>query len=217
MKMTFKILLTSIIAILIFFTSLQIQKPLQKDQIAPLKIALNDSNVQARGISLPKPKSKPKPIFDKYHFKMPPKYAKTRTYKGKRQVQYTFADGSTKWKTIYNGKYANKTYLGVKFDKTGFPNFKSKFQMTLKNSSLKMGRDPHFTEANKALKKAYEKNPKDFAKKFSKEEIRDIKNGATPRYCTWHHHQTRGLMKLVDREAHSNITHTGGMAIWGSV
>lgn len=33
---------------------------------------------------------------------------------------------------------------------------------------------------------------------------------------TWHHHQDRGKMQLVDKAIHQQTGHTGGKAIWGT-
>lgn len=159
--------------------------------------------------------------FNKHNFVLPPKKPVIRTYKGKKQVQTTYANGDKKWIPINNQKYKGKTYTNkkhkkIKYDKNGFPVFPHKFEITLKNTSLKKGRAFHDSEANKALKKAYEKNPKKFKSKFTKTEIEQIKKGKKPKNYTWHHNQERGLMQLVHKSYHTKDTsHTGGIAIWG--
>lgn len=159
--------------------------------------------------------------YSKNNFVLPPKDPVIRTHKGKKQVQTMYNNGDTKWIPINNQKYKNKTFTNknnkkIKYDKNGFPKFPRKFQMTLKNTSLKEKRQVHDSEANKALKKAYEKNPKKFNSKFTPEEINQIKKGKKPKSYTWHHHQKRGVMQLVHKSYHTKDTsHTGGIAIWG--
>ena len=158
--------------------------------------------------------------YSKNNFVLPPKDPVIRTHKGKKQVQTMYLNGDTKWITIKNHKYKNKTFTNkngekIKYDKNGFPKFQRKFQMTLKNTSLKLERKDHDKEAKTAYIKAYKKNPEKFNSKFSKDEIKDIKNGKTPRNYTWHHHQKRGVMQLVHQKYHNqNTSHTGGFAIW---
>lgn len=157
--------------------------------------------------------------FSKNNFVLPPKNPKIRTYKGKKQVQTIYNNGKTEWITIRNYKYKNKTYTNkygkkIKFDKNGFPKFPHKFQMTLKDSYLKAGRDKHNTEANKSLKESYSKNKTKFKKMFNKKQLKEIENGKTPNGYTWHHHQTRGVMQLVHKSYHEGTSHTGGFAIW---
>ena len=36
----------------------------------------------------------------------------------------------------------------------------------------------------------------------------------TPKDYTWHHHQDRGRMQLVERSVHEKTGHTGGFALW---
>ena len=168
------------------------------------------STAQAKGFKKPTPKPTPKPKKT-----IPPKHAKTKKVGSKRYVQTTFSNGKKEWTTIINGKYANKKYQGVKFNKKGFPNFPRVYQMTINNADLTKGRTSHFKTATAALKKSYEKDPKKFKNTFNKKQIKAIKNGNAkiPGY-TWHHHQTRGLMQLVKEEYH-DVRHTGGIAIWG--
>lgn len=157
--------------------------------------------------------------FSKNNFVLPPKNPKIRTYKGKKQVQTTYSNGDTKWIAINNQGYKNKTFTNkhgkkIKFDKNGFPKFPHKFQMTLKNTSLKLERKDHDKKANEALQKAFNKNPKSFKSKFTKSQIEQIKKGQKPDGYTWHHHQTRGVMQLVHKSYHEGTSHTGGFAIW---
>lgn len=86
--------------------------------------------------------------------------------------------------------------------------------MTLKRTSLKLERRDHDQEANKALQKAFNKNPKSFKSKFTPSQIEQIKKGKKPDEYTWHHHQTRGVMQLVHKSYHENTSHTGGFSIW---
>jgi len=177
----------------------------------------NGSNeVQAKGFKLPsfKPKPKPKPKPKKKVVKtFPPLKAKTRTYKGKRQVQATYYNDKTEWVNIRNGDLANKKHpvTGVKFDSKGFPKFKSFGSITLPNKYVKSTNDTQFKHANYALAKN-----KAAMKKFDKDEQKLIKKGKTPEGFTWHHHQTRGNMQLVRTAGHKATAHTGGKKIWGT-
>ena len=51
--------------------------------------------------------------------------------------------------------------------------------------------------------------------KFSSRDIKVISQGDTPNKYTWHHHQDKGKLELVDREIHSKTSHIGGYSIWG--
>jgi len=176
----------------------------------------NTSNeVQAKGFKFPsfKPKPKPKKPKKKVVKTLPPLKAKTRTYKGKKQVQATYYNDKTEWVNIKNGALANKKHSksGVKFDSKGFPKFKSYGSITLPNKYIKSVNDTQFKHANYALAKN-----KSALKKFKKSEQKLIKRGKTPKGYTWHHHQTRGYMQLVKTTKHEATGHTGGKKIWGT-
>ena len=60
-----------------------------------------------------------------------------------------------------------------------------------------------------------QKNKK-VAIKFTRREILPFKLGETPSKYTWHHHQDKGVMQLVDRQIHESVRHDGGYSIWGN-
>lgn len=103
---------------------------------------------------------------------------------------------------------------GVKFDKNGFPEFKSIVEIKLPRALYRKSRETHFRYANKKL---YEKIKRDkrFARKFTKSEIEAFKRGETPSKFTWHHHEDRGRLQLVYNEIHAKVNHRGGYSIWG--
>lgn len=104
---------------------------------------------------------------------------------------------------------------GVKFDRNGFPKFKSYCSVKLKRKEYKESRDYHFYRANKILYRKVLKSRR-LRNIFTKADIQALKNGYTPQDYTWHHHQKRGKMQLVLREVHSSVNHIGGYSIWGN-
>lgn len=111
---------------------------------------------------------------------------------------------------------AKKTHkkTRVKFDRNGFPKFKSYYTVILPFWDYKKSRDVHFYKANKILYKKALKSQK-IRKLFTKAEIEELKNGDTPDKYTWHHHQNYGKLQLVSRKTHSSVSHIGGYSIWG--
>ena len=111
---------------------------------------------------------------------------------------------------------AGKTHkeTKVKFDRLGFPKFRSYYTIHLRIKDYKKSRDSHFNYANKKL---YEKalRLKKVRKLFTKNDLEELKKGNTPDKYTWHHHQNRGKMQLVSRKIHENVYHIGGYSIWG--
>ncbi|PEJ75349.1 cytoplasmic protein [Bacillus wiedmannii] len=103
---------------------------------------------------------------------------------------------------------------GVPYDADGFPIFKSKGEVILKEADFKKSRPTHFRKCSKALYEQIIKDP-DLASKFTKEEIQMFKQGETPKHYTWHHHQDTGRMQLVDYQIHHDTGHTGGYKILG--
>ena len=88
--------------------------------------------------------------------------------------------------------------------------------MTLSNSLLKSANSTQFIRANSSLKSALNSSST-VQKKFSKAQKSDILNDLTPRGYVWHHHQTRGVLQLVNKTLHDKTGHTGGRAIWGTM
>ncbi|MDR2832647.1 MAG: HNH endonuclease [Streptococcaceae bacterium] len=105
-------------------------------------------------------------------------------------------------------EYNNEKVEGV------FPKFESDFDAQLPPDKYKSSDAVQNAESNKQLKNKVESDP-EFAKKFSKEQLEQIKNGQTPEGYTWHHNETPGKMELVDSKIHAQTGHTGGKEIWG--
>lgn len=103
---------------------------------------------------------------------------------------------------------------GIYFDKDGFPKFKTIATIKLKRKLWKKTREVHFYNASRELYTKISKNSR-LASKFTKKEIQILKNGDVPPKYTWHHHQDKGVLQLVDCKVHSEIRHRGGFAIWG--
>ena len=103
---------------------------------------------------------------------------------------------------------------GILFDEDGFPKFKAIAEIKLSRKDWKKDRDIHFYRASKML---YEKTQKSarLAKKFTRKELNEFKRGEVPTKYTWHHHQDKGILQLVDYNIHSKVRHNGGFSIWG--
>lgn len=103
---------------------------------------------------------------------------------------------------------------GVLFDKDGFPIFEYIEIIKLERRFYNKTRETHFYQCNKKLYERIKQDRK-LAKKFTKEDISQFKEGETPSKYTWHHHQKKGIMQLVDRKIHESVKHRGGFSIWG--
>ncbi|PGK08261.1 wall-associated protein [Bacillus anthracis] len=116
--------------------------------------------------------------------------------------------------TIRNGHLAGKKHpvSGVPFDKKGFPIFRSKFNMQLPRSLWKESNYRQFKYLNQEAAKQLVKNRQ---KIFFASDIKRMQKGDNPVGHTWHHHQTPGLMQLVNTVVHRQTGHTGGRALWG--
>ena len=95
-----------------------------------------------------------------------------------------------------------------------FPVFDSEFDAQLPEDLYQASDKEQFAECNKQLKDAIEKDP-ELAKKFTPEQLEQIRNGDTPDGYTWHHNEETGKMQLVDSDTHAKTGHTGGKTIWG--
>lgn len=95
-----------------------------------------------------------------------------------------------------------------------FPEFDSTFDAQLPEDLYQGTDKEQFSESNRQLKEKVENDPK-FAKKFTPEQLEQIKNGDTPDGYTWHHNEETGKMQLVDSDVHAKTGHTGGKTIWG--
>lgn len=96
-----------------------------------------------------------------------------------------------------------------------FPVFESVYDVWLPDELLVASDREQFGECNSNLKSWVESNPDDAKKLFSSEQIGDISTGRTPEGYTWHHHEDKGVMQLVDTETHAKTGHTGGKSVWG--
>lgn len=100
------------------------------------------------------------------------------------------------------------------------PKFDSKFDVQLPDELIEAGDAQQFKECNRQL---YEriKNDPEFAKNFTEEQIKQIKEGCTngsvgaPDGYTWHHDAETGKIQLVDSDQHGDSRHTGGKVLWG--
>lgn len=95
-----------------------------------------------------------------------------------------------------------------------FPVFESTFNAKLPKDMLLETDGEQFAECNRQLAKMIEKDL-GFAKKFTKEQLEQIRNLDTPDGFTWHHHEETGRMQLVEKTIHLQTGHTGGRQIWG--
>ncbi|WP_437953973.1 HNH endonuclease [Sorangium sp. So ce296] len=92
---------------------------------------------------------------------------------------------------IRNVHLAGKTHpkTGVPFDKSGYPDFSSYRHPNVADVRIELSgsRSTDFARANAAA---------------------GLKE--TPVGYTWHHHQDKGLMQLVEANVHKYTGHTGG-------
>lgn len=121
-------------------------------------------------------------------------------------------------KTYENGvPYRNKTLEinGRKVEGV-FPEFNSLFDTHLNKENYT--KKTYAKECNARLKEAVANDPK-IRNKFTKEQLKDIEEGRTPRGYVWHHNEEPGKMQLVKREDHDRTVggapHTGGSVLWG--
>lgn len=122
---------------------------------------------------------------------------------GKNRAGQTVSDGKT----------------SLRFDKDGFPEFDTKFEILLENIHIGSGdRAAHIKAANHNLYQAISRNPTlSQTLGLSRADVGNLlsKIRAPPGY-RWHHHQDAGRMQLVTIQEHDLANpHTGGMAIWG--
>ena len=101
------------------------------------------------------------------------------------------------------------TYIGK------FPNFSKyrKVRMRLPKEYYLKSRNEHFKYLDKELSKRVTENP-EFAKKFTKKQIEEIKLGKGLKGYTWHHNESKGIMDLVETKIHNSTPHIGGNALW---
>lgn len=133
-------------------------------------------------------------------------------------------NGKVNIKTINDGKEGQEGENGVKYERKTivvngvevegvFPVFDSAFDTQLPENLLEATDAKQTEYCNKELKDAVENDP-ELAKRFTPEQVEQIKNGDTPDGYTWHHNEEAGKMQLVKTEDHQANRHTGGKAIW---
>ncbi|MDG4762729.1 polymorphic toxin-type HINT domain-containing protein [Solwaraspora sp. WMMD406] len=92
---------------------------------------------------------------------------------------------------VRNGALAGSAHpvTGIPFDRNGFPDFSSVRHPSVPDVRITLSgnRSTDFARANRAAGLS-----------------------STPTGYTWHHHQDKGLMQLVDRTVHAKTGHTGG-------
>lgn len=95
-----------------------------------------------------------------------------------------------------------------------FPVFDATFDTKLSKEFQFVSDKRQFTECNRLLRAELEANP-ELCKKFTKKQLKQIKQGITPEGFTWHHNEDTLRMQLVDSEIHRKTSHIGGKKIWG--
>lgn len=83
------------------------------------------------------------------------------------------------------------------------------FECYLDKEDWKKTDPEQFSKCNEQLKKAIENDP-ELAKRFTPEQLEEIKNGKTPTGYTWHHSEKNGKMELVPTGVHNTTYHCGG-------
>ena len=112
----------------------------------------------------------------------------------------------------YRNKYHPKTK--VRYNRRGFPVFASMGNCNLPTNLIQESDSIQFRKCNNLLWKGIQANPS-IKERFHPEQLEQLRRGQTPDGYTWHHHQSKGKLELVDKEIHNQTGHTGGKAIWG--
>ena len=101
----------------------------------------------------------------------------------------------------------------VPYDINGFPVFSSRGDVVIDSVFISSNVKAQSREASKALSEAIKADPV-LASKFTSEEIQLFEKKKWPSGYTWHHHQEKGRMQLVETKIHDAAKHVGGYAIW---
>lgn len=117
------------------------------------------------------------------------------------------------------GQTVSEGKTSLRFDKNGFPEFDTKFEILLEDFHVGSARAlSHRKSANEKLFAAIRKEPS-LAEELglNRAQIENLlRSDAAPPGYIWHHHQDVGRMQLVSQGQHRLANpHTGGMAIWG--
>ena len=117
----------------------------------------------------------------------------------------------------YGLRGKNHPVTNVPFNRLGFPIFESSFNCQLPFHLIHATDTKQFKYCSNRLREYIKSNP-EFAKHFTKKQLKNI-NNKKPLIdkLTWHHHQAKSqrLLQLVDREIHNKTGHSGGRAIYG--
>lgn len=130
--------------------------------------------------------------------------------------KFTVQDIQRETSQLINGGLFNTSHpvTGILYNEKGFPIFESVYETSLPKELLLAKDYEQFQYATKQLAKQIEADLNS-AKKFSPEQIEQIKAGYKPTGYTWHHHEDTGRMQLVETAIHQGTPHRGGKSIWG--
>lgn len=95
-----------------------------------------------------------------------------------------------------------------------FPEFPVTYEVQLDEQQYLDSDARQFKTAIGKLTQEIENNP-DLQKKFTPEQLEQIKYGETPEGYVWHHSEQPGVLQLVDKDLHDKSGHTGGRNLWG--
>ncbi|WML26330.1 HNH endonuclease [Neobacillus sp. OS1-33] len=95
-----------------------------------------------------------------------------------------------------------------------FPEFPHQYEVILDETQYLDSDARQFRAAVNQLGKDIDSNL-DLAKKFTPEQVEQIKNGDTPDGYVWHHSEQPGILQLVDKNLHDITGHHGGRYLWG--
>jgi hypothetical protein len=95
-----------------------------------------------------------------------------------------------------------------------FPKFPHEYEVKLDESQYLDTDARQFRTVVNQLGKDIDSNP-DLAKKFTPEQLEQIKNSDTPDGYVWHHSEQPGIFQLVDKNLHDITGHSGGRFLWG--
>lgn len=95
-----------------------------------------------------------------------------------------------------------------------FPEFPVEYEIKLDESQYMDSDAKQFKVASEQLAQEVKENP-ELAKKFTPEQLEQIKIGETPDGYVWHHSEQPGVLQLVDKDLHDKTGHTGGRYLWG--
>lgn len=144
---------------------------------------------------------------------------------GKLEIFTKFSkwvSSSSKKPINYALKNKKHPKTGVPFNKHGYPVFKSIDTCNMKLSRYAINfdkfqsdssiRSKHFSICSKKLYQKTLKNPA-LKSNFTKQQLRQLRQGKTPDSFTWHHETKKNILTLVDRQTHAETAHSGGFSL----